>query len=63
MKLAHHQEAEADRLLAFADWKTKTSLTRTSKWVKGHQDDVKLDTELTELGRLNIVMDKSAAVA
>ena len=63
MKCAHHKEAEADLLLTFEAWKQCASLKRSSKWVKGHQDDSHASSQLDELATLNFETDHVATAA
>jgi len=60
IRLCHHKEAEADLLLTLREWATKNPYKFKLRWVKGHQDEVTKEVDLSPLARLNIEMDAMA---
>ena len=62
LRLCHHEEPDADLILTFRQW-SDNNIHRTSKWVRGHQDDKKENEDLTDEEQLTIEMDALAAIA
>jgi hypothetical protein len=62
LRLHHHKEADVDLLLTFRKW-SSNNITRTPRWVKGHQDTIKGKDKLTEIEKINVDIDQMADTA